>query len=481
MRLLDLPDELLVLCCDQVDTLAAKALRLSCTRFASLTSKRLYSRLQLLPTAASARKARAVLEDGRLNSLVTAISIQASLEDVDENLKPDWDVPVWRKHYPEYAEGVEHGIETNGVLAPEFKAVVDDVGRFRNLRRVEVKHDHVARGAEWSNEERESVEYREAFLKHVIRGLNHSDHPALQVDSLSICNLQNLTYHNVVQSDDFKAVLSRLRSLQLGIITEEHPSAPENEMNFPERHIFFGRDLLEHWLKPVQQKLVHLKLYSNCYWGYLPKCDLRGLHFPHLKSLAFGNMTFSHDWQLDWIVSHGGSLESLTLDDCPIIHDALTGQEIDAERYYILGDNVRLDQDCDHQFPWSYASRWHHYFRALRTGLPHLRHFGIGHGPWESLWEGVQLSAAFETAASLPAELLWSRYVVFDWGTGPSPWIEPEDWEGRDVPVNLNELYDLYWEDDDIGPNPSYPDCAGEDKKALDELVAAVEERRSGK
>jgi hypothetical protein len=89
----------------------------------------------------------------------------------------------------------------------------------------------------------------------------------------------------------------------------------------PERHTFISRDLLKYWLEPVQDKLVHLKLESTCFWGWIPKCDLRRIQFSKLESLELGEMTLMHDWQLDWIVSHGETLTHLSLRDCPVVHD----------------------------------------------------------------------------------------------------------------------------------------------------------------
>ena len=75
-----------------------------------------------------------------------------------------------------------------------------------------------------------------------------------------------------------------------------------------ERHTFFSRDLLRYWLEPVQGNLVHLKLDSTCYWGWIPKCDFRCIHFPQLKSLELGEMTFMHDWQHEWFIPYGATL-----------------------------------------------------------------------------------------------------------------------------------------------------------------------------
>lgn len=492
MNLFDLPDELLVLCCEHTDMLAARALRSTCKRFVPLATKRLFSHVHLLPTTESAKKARAILEDRELMPLVTSISIQASLEDWDGNTDahPDWDVPDVYANEPAYADDAEFGIEINGVLSKTFKDMLADVGLFKNLRRVELKFDWevVGDSGDDSGNHKEWREYREPFFKNVLGALNDSDHPADKVHSLSIRNLHDLTDYDIMRSEDFKAVISRLDSLELSIATEECSASPEREIEYAERHRFFGKDLIEFWLAPMQENLANLKIYSNCYWGYLPKCDFRPLHFPRLKTLAFGNMTFTHDWQIDWIVSHGATLQSLTLDDCPIVHDALMYNNLDSERCVKLQDDYSLQDGGEHA-AWTYPSRWHDYFRKLTAGLPRLRRFGVGHGPWDCGYSEDRATVPFEAAATLPAQLEAGRYVIFNGGIGPCQWIEPRAAMDRyrdddGIPKKITELegqYDSCWDEDDDATPPSYPDCWDQDHEALDELMEAVNERRAGR
>ena len=113
--------------------------------------------------------------------MVTTISIKTSLEAVIPNTWPEWDVPDdWRKNRPKYADETKHGIETNGVLSPAFKTMLNDIGMFKNLRRVELKFDWQVRGlGSWDDSNhKERTEYREPFLKNFFRALNHPEHPA---------------------------------------------------------------------------------------------------------------------------------------------------------------------------------------------------------------------------------------------------------------------------------------------------------------
>lgn len=85
MELLDLPDELLGLCCLHTDISTARALRLTCRRILPSATQRLFSRVYLEPTVASAAKARSLLEDERLRALVQTIAIKTSI-DRDHNI-----------------------------------------------------------------------------------------------------------------------------------------------------------------------------------------------------------------------------------------------------------------------------------------------------------------------------------------------------------------------------------------------------------
>lgn len=507
MNLLNLPEELLVLCCEHTDTSATRALRLTCKRTLPIATKGLFSHVHLLPTTDSANKARAILENEDLMPLVTTISTRASLENHNPNMRPSWDVSDWEKNRPEYADETKHGIETNGILSSTFKKMMNDIGLFKDLRRVELKFDwEVKVDGSWddSGNHKESQEYRELYLQNFLRALNHPEHPASKVHGLSISNLQDISDYEITGSEDFRVVLSRIDTLELNIATEERDAGPGDLITYPERHQFFGADLVDLWLAPVQHNLISLKLYSNCYWGYLPKCDLRKLHFPRLKRLALGKMTFTHDWQLDWILSHGQTLESLTLYDSPLVHDFNVAQTMDSERYVNLHEgSVHWDWDNEYRScfhwdmgnvsTWSYRSRWHDYFRKMTTGLPHLQRFGMAHLPWgvdyyETTADGGAFydyyRSAFETAASLPALLQGGRYFIFEWS---EQWVGPGGSHYgvyEDCTEKITELegqYDCGWKMDDEPPLPPYPDCWDRDQEAFDVFMAAVEGRRARK
>lgn len=73
------------------------------------------------------------------------------------------------------------------------------------------------------NESVESLPYRTKFLHGICQALNHPQHPASRLSQLTIVNLQDFVDVQTATSDDFRAVLSRLKSLELHIAThEEH-------------------------------------------------------------------------------------------------------------------------------------------------------------------------------------------------------------------------------------------------------------------
>lgn len=441
MQLLDLPSELLGLCCDQlircpdvldewgeIEATSAhirqtnlKALRLTCKQLEHIATTRLFADLYLLPTNESAKKLRHILEDQRLSQLVYSLSIRASLEcdsGEKETLAASWDCededdPEWDN----VEDDEHHAIDSTGEVSAAFKKLLEAIGLFPKLRCIEIIYDHQVSGPSeshmgFNDDARESMEYRDTFFRKVLSALNHPDHPVRNLRTLSIVNLQDKVNVDIATSPDFEAVLSRLESLNLCIASETHEPAPEHAIDIQERHDFYSRDLQRYWLEPLQDfgRLTKLKLYGSIPWGYLPACDLRGFHFPKLTSLCLGHMTFTHDWQLDWILSHGSTLRSLILDNCPIIADADIDYKLDTKGYPILDHRRGTSRGRRHVTTWVYQSRWHEYFEKFRTDLPHLRHFATGHGPWDYCCGNDQVSSAFADAESLHLQLIAGRY-----------------------------------------------------------------------
>jgi hypothetical protein len=261
----------------------------------------------------------------------------------------------------------------------------------------------------WTTTWPESFDYRTAVLNMLFDVLNDPEHEQVtsQVTSLAIKNLQNCVDPELTGSDKFKTALSRLTGLHLYIIYEREDPSPESSITYDEPHNFFGQELPSMWLKPTATKLTNLTLYYDDYFGFCPRLDLRGIHFPVLQTLALGNYTFTHDWQLEWILSHSPTLENLYLDDCPIIYHVRSNGELDSEGY--IADPSRIPFESGPERIRTYDKRWHELFESFEKNLVKLRDFRIGHGKWRSMDDDT-----FEAPQTLRSEIMDDRYMVRD-------------------------------------------------------------------
>ncbi|KAF2176195.1 hypothetical protein K469DRAFT_494383, partial [Zopfia rhizophila CBS 207.26] len=91
---------------------------------------------------------------------------------------------------------------------------------------------------------------------------------------------------------------------------------PALDISFPKLLTFFHDELPDFWLAPLQPGLKGLTLYAYQHWGKCPKLDFRCLYFKKLESLMLRRYTFTHDWQLDWILLYHSTLRELVFDSC---------------------------------------------------------------------------------------------------------------------------------------------------------------------
>lgn len=239
---------------------------------------------------------------------------------------------------------------------------------------------------------------------------------------LGIRNMQDVNVEDERVSTNIEKVLQNLRTLRLSIVTEHNDAAPEDDLESPEPHNFFAQ-LPSMWLKPSASHLEHLTLSCDNYFGFYPKLEASEVHFPNLKSLAFGNYCFVRDSQLEWILSHAATLTDLSFDDCAILYDVCLAEEHINWGPFQKGEmETRPEQDGQfrEKYYCSYNKRWHDYFDSFRTKLPHLSQFLIGNNDWG---DGVP----FEKEAEVKICLRESRYMVCYDGNGPSPYMEHHD------------------------------------------------------
>ena len=189
---------------------------------------------------------------------------------------------------------------------------------------------------------RQSIEFRREYLRTLFQALRKRPENASPVthliienfqDALCFCQCETLsagiqmkkpTQDCLCHDEAFIAIRNGIRNLFLKIAVEYEDYDVETQALYS----CFRTGLLDTWLHPLRNQLTILNLHVDVEWGIWPFMDVRGLHFPHLKKLMLRHWTIAHDWQIDWVVSHGRTLELLALIDCPIIHALRLSKEI---------------------------------------------------------------------------------------------------------------------------------------------------------
>jgi hypothetical protein len=435
----NLPVELQRHCVQYLDVATLKSLRTVNKSILALATEALFHTVSLFHHDESATRYTQILEDSKLSPLVRKVVFDTSNsenEHLDGNEEKD--------------------------LNEEFRVAMRVVGKFENLCEVELKFSDecAAEDMDWEKEVQETVEFRTRVLKKFFKSLNIASHPALKVESLTVDNLQDHTLPEIYENENFVAVRSRLKSLALRIATETDDASPESSIHMSACHEMFNKNLIEHWLKPLQSQLTQLTIYCDTYWGVFPYCDLRQVRFPQLKSLSLGNFSIVHHWQIDWILSHGSTLEELVLDDCPIVitlkvEATLWNENFPEPMLKFRNANANAYVTAIKDI----AIRWYEIFSCFRKELPNLRKFVTGHGKWAE-------SVCFKERYELLPALIMGRYILFDIGIGPSQWIEFD--HNRTYKTDIQS-----WGREEI----SFPDTDELDMKALEELVDVVEIR----
>ncbi|KAJ8067789.1 hypothetical protein OCU04_003386 [Sclerotinia nivalis] len=330
----------------------------------------------------------------------------------------------------------EYGHFENEFTAPRRK-LVGKCNRFPKLTTVEVEFAQMCYHCDEGDERSfyavrvpDSHEYRTAFLKKLFASLNSSQYPTPCLNTISLKNLQNVNDSSLTTSEDFLAVLKRITNLRLRVVTEYDEAFPGSSWFFPEMHNFFA-ELPSTWLAPCAENLKFLTIHCDQLWGYFPRCDWRGVHFPRLEKLELGNYSFSHDWQLDWIISHGKTLEVLTLDACPMLSVVRQFGNLDEENYA-----VQPTAGLDERKTWHYRTKWSDYYLRMQSDLPKLRVLKIGTGKWHNgeNFDGAEMRLAEKSGET---GVYWSfypqnpqpayPYTYFKRGFGPSPWFDKDD------------------------------------------------------
>ncbi|KAG4435129.1 hypothetical protein IFR05_009394 [Cadophora sp. M221] len=345
--------ELKVIVAKNTPTSDLLSLRLVSKSFYESATRELFSRVAVTPNAASFEKFHSILASPHLFREVTCIKLTTSND-------PYYDTVSLNDH------------EIYSTLTDEYTEIIQSINRFPNLRDVALEFAevcvYVAPDDHDKRDPEEGYEFRIDVLSAFFEALNDPKNPMPNLRSLSIKNLQNWNDKGIMSSTNFESTLARISELRLKIVTEYCTYSPDVSWSFPKLYSFFD-ELGETWLKPAQQNLTSLALHCDMFWGYIPKCDLRSIHFPTLKKLELGNWTFSHDWQADWICSHT-TLEVLIMDDCSIVSHTRAYGPIDGEGYLVDPPNmIRYDELYRRYHP----QRWSKIFAEFEMRLPSLK------------------------------------------------------------------------------------------------------------
>jgi hypothetical protein len=371
-----------------------------------------------------------------------------------------------------YTDTFEDDPQDESVLLESFAGAVSTLSGLENLQELHLKfavecaaEPDSGFGGGYFNDVCETPEYRSAVLKVIFEALKGVS--TLRV--LSIRNLQDHMDRQILDSDAFRSIRSRLTSLHLQIATEERE---QHELDCAAIHQGFTVDLPELWLNPTAPHLTHLTLY--CYsamWGLYPFVDFRQVQtFPCLESLSFGNWTIAHDWQIDWIVSHGATLKQLLLDDCPIVVALRMAGDDDMVQLNFPGLQPVPGDEWAPYFTLV-PLRWHDVFERFRSSLHHLEHFAMYGTGRNHDWS----EDTFEHRYSLENSLRANRYHTFNRGSVPH-W---KDWED---PIRPHNMYHEFFHSRPDHPDPKnrrveYPECLDEDLEALCKLMEVVRMR----
>ncbi|KAL5317152.1 hypothetical protein ACEPPN_014247 [Leptodophora sp. 'Broadleaf-Isolate-01'] len=197
----------------------------------------------------------------------------------------------------------------------------------------------------------------------LLETLSSVEHSHLR--SLSFVNIGQYLYDSgLTSSPAFHTILGRISELRMSV-----------KCDFTLWRCNFVPEITL-WLIPAQSNLTSLTIHVNRCWGYDRQLRLRDLHFPNLKKLKLGNYMITHEWQLEWILSHS-TLERLVLDTCSIVNYFFTYCELDDEKYPLHYKPVPWG-DPEPQYQWEFDMQWSQLFGKIEQGLKHLKEFTFG-------------------------------------------------------------------------------------------------------
>lgn len=407
-----------------------KRLRLTCRRFHGLCTDRLFQTASLYPEE-NAFQAHHQPDESDPRSSVSRFAKLLNHTQVRHQVR---NVVLRTSVDGEEASDIDR-------VSKAWRDAASDIWKFSKLSSVQIRFRELCIDDDddeshmgWVTEDEE---FRGDVLETVLGALNRETSPANNLRSLIIMNLQNKNKEDIINSSDFKNVLSRIRELHLLIAVQIDEASPESYVLQNALYDFFNEGLPNAWLKPASQNITHLTLYTNTYWGWVPRFDPRGIRFPNVRYLALGNYTFTHDWQIEWITSHFADLETFIMVDCPIIFYMHPSGCLDRHAAQVSHeDHIKLTSpetnpyavsEYDDDSHWTYNSRWHHFFPKLEAQMLGLTKFVYTHEGWPNVHSMEQ---AFDERDRLVSSFQLKRYAAFNGTIGPSQWEDECDRNG---------------------------------------------------
>ncbi|XPS81290.1 hypothetical protein M3J09_013228 [Ascochyta lentis] len=298
---------------------------------------------------------------------------------------------------------------------------------------------------------------------------------------IQVLNLKHLQDACLIQRPDLAQFHAKPKKVHFLITTWSDDASPDSDIELPHRHALFNVNLNATWLAPMQSHLTHLTIHCNTYWGVYPQSQPGDLHFPHLKSMALGKWTIAFDWQIEFITSHGVTLEQLILTKCPILHALrMTPRQSANEWQKRRPGTSRGPPKTDNFFS---DLRWHTVLPDLKAKLPKLRYFAMGRGPVrDSFFDRTMTDddEAYEERYKLKPCIDSSRYAIFDFSAGPEEWVDVDP-DGGSSWHQKSGWRCWYWlervADETVRKKFAYPDCLQEDQEALDNLLGELSQR----
>ncbi|KAK3899420.1 hypothetical protein C8A05DRAFT_46500 [Staphylotrichum tortipilum] len=379
--------------------------------------------------------------------------------------------------------------DTSG-SSPFGVAVNACVTKLPNLKSLQIRFSEQclgARATEWweDDEDTESISHRLQTLKTVFRAMlkRHAavgeDNLTSTIRSLTLKNLQNVAFPpEFTSSDLYKDVIKHVTELHLMIAHEYNEPGPDHDLDRIERQTYEPY-LQKELLPPLARQLRSLTLtFTEC-WGVMPAhFDGKGLVFPNLRTLTLGEFVIGHHDQFDWVLAQK-SLETLRLDRCFIAsHLRVRDDQWDQWRQHIPTHDW-------HQYPegsfgfegdqiFGFSGTWEAVYDRIHQELPKLREFCAVHHPYYN---------NFDRRKSMGASLSMLRYIVFESGLCPSPWIQANEHDGEmtfgnnDPAVRPRDLMGVRRYGIKQSLNRARETRLG-DARAFGDLLRAVRERR---